>query len=142
MILYLDTSALLKLYLEEPESPHVRERVSEAAGCFTHLITWPELCAALARAVRVERITEAEKRTQQLRAGRDWQRLHRLLVDEPLVRRAGELAELHSLRGYDSVHLAAAERIAGEAGTENVLFATYDRTLFDAAGMLGLGLLH
>ncbi|MEX2374415.1 MAG: type II toxin-antitoxin system VapC family toxin [Dehalococcoidia bacterium] len=34
-------------------------------------------------------------------------------TDAPLVRRAGELAQRHSLRGYDAIHLAAAERIAG-----------------------------
>jgi predicted nucleic acid-binding protein len=32
-------------------------------------------------------------------------------VDDMLARRAGHLAEAHGLRGYDAVHLAAADRV-------------------------------
>lgn len=33
-------------------------------------------------------------------------------VDDALLRRAVELAEVHTLRGYDAIHLAGAERVA------------------------------
>ena len=32
-------------------------------------------------------------------------------LDDQLARRAGDLAEVHSLRGYDAVHVAAADRL-------------------------------
>jgi predicted nucleic acid-binding protein len=32
-------------------------------------------------------------------------------VDDALARDAGQLAEAHGLRGYDAVHLAAADRV-------------------------------
>jgi hypothetical protein len=34
-------------------------------------------------------------------------------VDDALAHRAGELAEVHRLRGHDAVHLAAADRVRG-----------------------------
>jgi uncharacterized protein len=40
--------------------------------------------------------------------------LDRIAIDETLVRRAGALAQEHALRGYDAVHLAGVERVAGE----------------------------
>jgi len=33
-------------------------------------------------------------------------------VDDPLARHAGQVAEAHGLRGYDAVHLAAADRVS------------------------------
>jgi uncharacterized protein len=33
-------------------------------------------------------------------------------VDDPLARHAGQLAGAHGLRGYDAVHLAAADRVS------------------------------
>ena len=48
MILYLDTSAFLKLYLEESRSDAVRGLVARAAAIYTHLIAYAEMRAALA----------------------------------------------------------------------------------------------
>lgn len=55
-------------------------------------------------------------------------------VDRQLTRHAGELAQEHSLRGYDAVHLAAALAL----GTETTLI-TWDRDLALAAASVGLG---
>ncbi|MEJ2087139.1 MAG: PIN domain-containing protein [Gammaproteobacteria bacterium] len=52
MIVYLDTSALLKLFVEEPESSQIRETVEKAIPV-THLVTYAEMRAALARNVWV-----------------------------------------------------------------------------------------
>ena len=57
-----------------------------------------------------------------------------LEVDDHLVRRAGELAQLQALRGYDALHLAAAERVRGET----TILVAGDRELCAAAGTLGL----
>jgi len=63
-----------------------------------------------------------------------YEQVDRIEIDESLVRRAGALAERQALRGYDAVHLAAAERIASE---EVVLVAGGVR-LCTAAGAIGL----
>lgn len=55
-------------------------------------------------------------------------------LDRLLSQRAGELAELHDLRGYDAVHLASAERIADL----EVVMVAGDEDLIRAARALGL----
>lgn len=50
-------------------------------------------------------------------------------IDEDLAHRAGALAEVHGLRGYDAVHLASALSI----DAPRVVVATWDRDLSAAA---------
>lgn len=49
MTLYLDTSSLVKLYVEEPDSGTVRQLVERAAIVSTAAIAYTETRAALAR---------------------------------------------------------------------------------------------
>ena len=55
-------------------------------------------------------------------------------VDEPLARRAGELADERALRGYDAVHLASALAL----GPGETILATWDSDLSNAAVSAGL----
>lgn len=57
MILYLDSSAIVKLYVAEPHAALVRAAMEEATACCTHLIAYAEVRASLAKAVRQERET-------------------------------------------------------------------------------------
>lgn len=54
-------------------------------------------------------------------------------IDGALARSAGELAELHGLRGYDAVHLASAISVE-DAGLVTV---TWDHDLADATVTCG-----
>jgi uncharacterized protein len=54
-------------------------------------------------------------------------------IDEELAQRAGELAEDHSLRGYDAVHLASAIGI----GDDELVAVTWDRDLAVAVSDCG-----
>jgi len=142
VILYLDTSAFLKLYLDETESRPVRDFVADAAAVYTHLITYAEMRAALARAVRMGRMSEADSHYQVSRFEDDWLGLAVIDVDEALVRRAGRLAEQHGLRGYDSVHAAAAERIYENIpGGSEFGIAAFDAALRPAVASLGMRVL-
>ncbi|MEX2124106.1 MAG: type II toxin-antitoxin system VapC family toxin [Woeseia sp.] len=143
MIAYLDTSALLKLYLDEGGSDRVQRMLGEATAACTLLLSYAELRAALAQAVRMRRISEETCAQQVARFEADWLTLHVISVDERLVRRAGELAERFGLRGYDSVHLAAAEQANDAAGRiVPFVFAAFDAGLNRAAEGLGLELLN
>ena len=51
-LLYVDTSALFKRYVEEAESEAVLARMEEAPAVGTALITRVEVAAALAKAIR------------------------------------------------------------------------------------------
>ncbi len=137
MIVYLDASAMVKLYVEEPGSLEVAELVEGASVVGTALITRAEVSAAMARAARRQVITveEAEAILQGFR--RQWEQVHRLQVTENIVERAAGLAWRFGLRGYDAVHLACAV-FWREMIEEPVVLATYDRELWEAARQSGM----
>lgn len=141
MIVYLDTSALLKLYVSEPGAMAVRRAVSAATTSFTHLIAYAEMCAAFAKAVRLKRITTAAAAKHRRELDRDWEQFGILLPDQAMIHRAGDIAERFALRGYDSVHLAAAESLFLSHGKDLLHFASFDGGLNEAASNIGLRLL-
>ena len=59
MILYLDTSSLVKLYVEEPGSEHVWQRVELATSVATSTVAYPETRSALARRRREHILSSA-----------------------------------------------------------------------------------
>ncbi len=141
MILYLDTSALAKLFVVEPGAESVGRAVAQAAAVATHLIAYAEMRATFARAVRMGRVDTAALRVLTLEFERRWASLDVLGVTDPLVRRAGDLAERHGLRGYDSVHLAAVLALRELVGSgAEVHFGVFDTKLRDAALAHGLDL--
>jgi uncharacterized protein len=139
LILYLDTSALVKLYVTESGSTTVLTAVAHADLLATHLIAWVELRAALARKRALGEMDADRHAAIVADMEADWVRFNIVRVDEPLVFRAGELAERHSLRGYDAVHLAAAER--SRLAALPLRFACFDRALTAAAATLGMDVL-
>ena len=137
MILYLDTSALVKRYIREPESPQVKEWIAVADVAGSSLIARVEMAAVIGRLRRMKELSEAAA-VQTLTAFRDhWPSYTRLRLTEATVRRADELAYQNALRGYDAVHLASALLWQEQLG-ELVSLATYDRQLGAAARTLGM----
>ena len=140
-LLYLDTSAWLKLYVEEAGSEEVRAAVDRAEQVCTHLIAYAELRAALAKAERMQRLS-AEQKAQVLPVvERDWQTLNIILPTEMLVKRAGFMADRFGLRGYDCLHLAAAEAISLQVMPQPLGFACFDLHLNESAANLGMPVL-
>ena len=135
---YLDTSAWVKLYMAEAESNAVAKWLSEARTRYTVLIAWAEMRAALARAERSARFASAFKQAALAGAERDWADFVVVLPTEVMVRRAGDLADRFGLRGYDSVHLAAAEAVSLLLMPETLAFVCFDERLNDAARALGM----
>ena len=136
VVLYLDSSAFVKLYVAEAGSPAVRGAVQRADRIACHLIGHGEIRAALASAQRSGRLS-ADHGRQRDQFLRDWNEGDLITTDEPLVLRAGELAEGFALRGYDAVHLAAAERLFRVLGSD-VRMSTFDTQLGRASRLLGL----
>ncbi|MFN0314852.1 MAG: type II toxin-antitoxin system VapC family toxin [Burkholderiales bacterium] len=141
MILYLDTSALVKLFVVEAHSEKVRQSVSGARLVVTHAIAYAEACATFARVVYAR---GDDSLFAALRGNLDiqWASWEILNVTEPLIRRAADLAARYRLRGYDSIHLAAAES-AFEVFRNHLPFhfAVFDGQLSDAAKQAGIPLL-
>lgn len=137
MILFCDTSALVKLYVQEPYSDWTREQAQSARQCLVSQIAWAEMCAALARKSRTQQIDAGQIGDALARLQSEWNGYTRLAVDAALIRSAGELALAFGLRAYDSVQLASA-RSARDVAGESLHFCCFDKQLNDAARALGL----
>lgn len=139
MILYCDTSALVKLYVEEEGSSLVRSLVAEAQAVAIAAIGYVEAKAAFARAVQGGRVTGRRYREMLEDFERDWSRCLAMDMTERVIRQAGRLAEQHRLRAYDAVHLAAVIDI-GSRITEPINFLGFDDELDRAARTEGISL--
>lgn len=132
MIVYADTSALLKAYVEEEGSLLVRDQLDRADRLATSAITFVEVHSALARRRHVHDISRAEY----LRASRsfedDWERLLRLDVGDTVIREAARLGAAHVLRAYDALHLGSAVVLRSQLASD-VLLASWDNELDAAA---------
>ncbi len=137
MILYCDTSALVKLYLVEPLSADVERLVNEAEVVAVCRIAWAEAHAAMSRRAREVTADAPAISTAKRALADDWPRYLVVEVTQPLVERAARYADTFALRGYDSVQLAAAHETAllAESG---VNFACFDERLNKAALVLGM----
>jgi predicted nucleic acid-binding protein len=133
MILYLDTSSLVKLYVDEPGSRDVARLLEKAEIAATSVLAYPEARAALARRWRERSLTPASHRRARTALDADWPRVLSLDVGEALARQAGDLAEHHRLRGLDALHLASYLVIAQEFAGEEVRFSSADKALVRAA---------
>lgn len=133
MILYLDTSSLMKLYVAEPGAEGIRRLVERAEIVSTSVVAYAEGRSALARRRRERSLTPGEHRRARAAFESDWPRLLTLEVGEPLARRAGELAERHRLRGFDALHLASFLTVREDFSGEEVRFSAADRSLERAA---------
>jgi len=131
VIVYLDTSALVKLYVEEAGSTAVVTCVERAAAVTTARVSYAEARAAFARYRREGGLTPAGLREVVGSLDAEWGAYDVVEIHEPLVRRAGQLAERHALRGYDAIQLAAALEVRS-AGAD-VEFASFDGRLNHAA---------
>lgn len=137
MILYLDTSALVKRYIAEQGTDLVAQAIAAATSAGTSIICRAEMAAALAKAVRMK-VVPADDAAAALRLFRnEWPRLVRVQASEALMAQADTLAWELGLRGYDAVHLASA-LMWRDAMDEDVTFAAFDRRLWEAAGQRGL----
>ena len=141
---YLDTSALVKRYAREQGSVWIVNVTRPAAGneIFTVLATGPEMIAALFRKVR----TGHSSQTQAIQAATtfrsEWLTQYRLVqFTAALADEAMELVEKHGLRGYDSIHLAAAlaiQAVRQGASLSAIRFVSSDKGQLQAASAEGL----
>jgi len=142
MIICLDTSAFVKLVIDEDGADLARRWFDEASLATSSVITFPEACSALAR--RASRVGVHDGRLGEWLSELDarWTRTAQVRVDE---RVAGRLAIDHSLRGMDAVQLGAAvavrERALARSKAAVVKVAAFDRRLLEAAEREGFATL-
>lgn len=137
MILFCDTSALIKLYVTEEHTAQMQAQAKVANVLAVSRIAWAEAMAVLARRAR-ENPSDSEV-IENVRANlrSDWSSFATVEITQALVELAGEYTDVFALRGYDSVQLASARTIQG-ATEEPLCFACFDLRLQKSAAMLGM----
>ena len=133
MTVYLDTSSLVKLFLEESGSDRVRALVADATAIATSVVAYAETRAALARRRRERILTPRAFTTAKRAFEGQWPRFVSIEVTADVARQAGDFAERYALRGFDSVHLASFVAIASQAADGDVAFSSFDNALNRAA---------
>ena len=134
MIAYFDTSAMMPLLIAEAGSARAASLWDSADRVVSVRLVYPETRAALAQAERLGRLTARHLRVAVTGFDTLFEEMDLVKVDDALARRAGELAEARQLRGYDAVHLAAADRVRDP----NVVVIAGDGALLEAAAAEGL----
>jgi predicted nucleic acid-binding protein len=134
VIVYFDTSAFVPLLVTETGTPLSRELWDSADEVVTSRLLYVEAAAALARARRMDRITERHHQAAVASLSDLWRDFRVVEVDDFVTRRAAELADRCALRGYDAVHCASAERI----DAPDLVVASGDKEVLGACAELGL----
>jgi predicted nucleic acid-binding protein len=111
VIAYFDTSAVVPLLVVEAGSARAAALWDGADRVVSARLVYPEGRAALAQARRLGRLTARQLRAAVTEFDSRYEEFDLVEVDDTLARHAGRLAEAHGLRGYDAVHLAAADRL-------------------------------
>lgn len=137
MILYLDTSSLVKLYVDEEGSGKIETLVKSATVVATSIVAFPEARAAFARRFREKSFTSAAYGRIKTCFEKDWLHYFIMRLTDDGIRLAGSLAEKHALRGFDAIHLAAAFILRAEVSAP-VVFSCFDDKLKRAAVREGL----
>ncbi len=129
MILFCDTSALVKLYIVEVGSEELKARLLEAEAVAVCRIAWAEAYAALSRRAREVPVDALIIEQAKAALAADWPHFVVLDIDQALVERAGVYAYTFALRGYDCVQLAAAFE-TGRFSQCQIFFACFDTRLY------------
>jgi uncharacterized protein len=127
--LYVDSSALLKRYVDEPDSEAADALLGSDPALITARHTVVEVRRNLARLLEeADAVAARSAFTEDLRV------FSIVELDEVTCDTAAGIAELTGVRTLDALHLAAAQRIGGAA----VPFLTFDQRQAQAARSLGL----
>jgi predicted nucleic acid-binding protein len=127
--LYVDTSALLKRYVDEPDSDVADSHLRSDPSLLTARHTIVELRRNLARL-----LAGRELATARSAFAVDLEAISIVELDEVTCDGAAQIAEVTGVRTLDALHLAAAQRVGGPA----VPFLTFDVRQAQAARAFGL----
>lgn len=129
MSLYVDTSALLKRYIDEAESEVCERHLLADPTWITARHTWVEVRRNLSRLCEGEALAQARAAFDE-----DWTRFQVVELDATTCVIAADIAEVTLARTLDALHLAALRRV----GAADVTLITFDIRQARAARELGM----
>lgn len=128
MTLYIDASALLKLYFDEPDGRLAEEILSSDREWITARHTQVEVRRNLARELAGE-----ELRAARAQFDRDLRATFLVELTAEVCEAAAEIAEVTGARTLDALHLGAARLVGGGS----LPFVTFDLRQAQVARSLG-----
>jgi uncharacterized protein len=128
-MLFLDTSALLKRYVEEEGTTLVLQLMGQDLDWAVSAVARTEAEITLCR-LGFDPSVDASTKSS---LGEDWEHCHVVPIDPACLARAAELGCQHDIRTLDALHLAAADRLP-----QPLVMLTFDRSQADAARAMGL----
>jgi predicted nucleic acid-binding protein len=131
-LIYLDTSALIKRFVDEKGSAFVQSIVQRRGTIATAKIAYAEIFAGLTRKLREGHLPRAEYDLTCRQFESDWHAYLRVELEDQILFLARDLIQRHPLRGFDAVHLASAVGLKS-ALNEDIVFAAADERLLRAA---------
>lgn len=131
-MIFVDTSALAKRYIEEPGSEKVRLLMEEAEGIAVSRLAYAETLSALLRRRKAIRLSDADfdRLLQDFRA--EWEDFIVVEMNHDTLQFVDAVIEKHALRGADSIHLSTALCLRN-AAKEEITFIASDAELLAAA---------
>lgn len=136
MLYYLETSALVKLYVREPGTDRLVQLVSNSSeNRFAVLALSPiEARSAIRRRERAGDINSQiaamilDRLQQQMES-----RFVRQALDDTVMGTASEMIDRYALRAYDAMQLAGCLAFSPRLGAESPTFISCDQQLLEAA---------
>lgn len=138
MILYLGTSSLVKVYVEDTDSEKIRQWVRDAEIVATCRVAYTEIISALDVRLKKGDLQDTEYDRIYEALGNDWGKLAVVDFDDL---DAGRLAKKHGLRRMDAIHLSAARMLRAAGNDISLAFSSVSSRLCSAAAEEGLRVL-
>ncbi|NES25567.1 MAG: type II toxin-antitoxin system VapC family toxin [Symploca sp. SIO3E6] len=143
-VYFLDSSALVKRYISEIGSTWVLGLFAPALNhdILVAAVTGVEIIAAITRRSRGGSISASDATTVSNQFKSDWQTEYQVVeIRDNIISSGMMLAELHGLRGYDAIQLAAGRAVNQLCLVNNlppIVFVSADEELNAAASNEGL----
>jgi uncharacterized protein len=133
-VVYFDSSALVKLLVEEIGSDLAAELWDGCDAAVASRLAYPEVRAALAAAGRNHDLGSHGLAAAEQAWEEYWPATRPVELTRAVERQAGQLAAQYALRGTDAVHLASALALADPG----LILAAWDRRLRAGASAAGV----
>jgi uncharacterized protein len=133
-IVYFDSSAFVKLLVEEDGTDIAAALWDGADAAVSSRLAYPEVRAALAAAGRDRRLDAGSLRHAETAWEEFWAATRAVELTPAVTAHAGHLAGEHALRGADAVHLASAIAV----GIGDTVFAVWDQRRRAGAETVGV----
>jgi predicted nucleic acid-binding protein len=140
MTIYYDSSALLKIYINEENSDFIRQSISKNQLNFISTLSYIEIHSVFSRLVNNTQISQEELSFLKASFNNDFKIFQQISIDNRILKRSAELTYLTNLRTLDSIHLATIEYLKSTSD-EEIKFACFDNKLIEGAVSLGINIL-